>query len=78
MATKRHQDLLTIFGIKYPVRMITSHVGYIAGAGASLAVEAPVADLAGRTVGEWTRLAHEALTGLLAKANEANDEADAR
>lgn len=65
--------------------MITCHVGSIAGAGASLAVEAPVADLAGRvadlagrTVGERTRLAHEALTGLLAKANEANDEADAR
>jgi len=47
-------------------------------AGASLAVEAPVADLAGRTVGERTRLAHAALTGLLAKANQANDQADAR
>jgi sugar phosphate isomerase/epimerase len=44
-------------------------------AGASLAVEAPVADLAGRTVGERTRLAHAALTGLLAKANQ--DQADA-
>jgi sugar phosphate isomerase/epimerase len=38
-------------------------------AGASLAVEAPVADLAGTTVGERTRLAYAALTGLLAKAN---------
>jgi FAD binding domain len=47
-------------------------------AGASLAVEAPVADLAGRTVGERTRLAHAALTGLLAKANQASDPADAR
>ena len=47
-------------------------------AGASLAVEAPVADLAGRTVGERTRLVHAALTGLLAKANQANDQADAR
>ena len=47
-------------------------------AGASLAVEAPVADLAGRTVGERTRMAHAALTGLLAKANQANDQADAR
>jgi sugar phosphate isomerase/epimerase len=40
-------------------------------AGASLAVEAPVADLAGWTVGERTRLAYAALTGLLAKANQA-------
>jgi sugar phosphate isomerase/epimerase len=40
-------------------------------AGASLAVEAPVANLAGRTVGERTRLAHAALTRLLAKANQA-------
>jgi len=47
-------------------------------AGASLAVEAPVADLAGRTVGERTRLAHAALTGLLAKAGQASDQADAR
>ena len=47
-------------------------------AGASLAVEAPVADLAGRTVGERTRLAYAALTGLLAKANQANDQVDAR
>jgi sugar phosphate isomerase/epimerase len=47
-------------------------------AGASLAVEAPVADLAGRTVGERTRLAHAALTGLLTKANQANDQADSR
>ena len=46
-------------------------------AGASLAVEAPVADLAGRTVGERTRLAYSALTGLLAKANQASDQADA-
>jgi sugar phosphate isomerase/epimerase len=45
---------------------------------ASLAVEAPVADLAGRTVGERTRLAHAALTGLLAKADQAGDQADAR
>jgi hypothetical protein len=45
---------------------------------ASLAVEAPVADLAGRTVGERTGLAHPALTGLLAKASQANDQADAR
>jgi sugar phosphate isomerase/epimerase len=47
-------------------------------ADASLAVEAPVADLAGRTAGERTRLAHAALTGLLAKANQANDQEDAR
>ena len=47
-------------------------------AGASLAVEAPVADLARRTVGERTRLAHAALTGLLNKADQANDQADAR
>ena len=47
-------------------------------AGASLAVEAPVADLAGRTVGERTRLAHAALSGLLAKLNQASDPADAR
>jgi sugar phosphate isomerase/epimerase len=47
-------------------------------AGASLAVEAPLADLAGRTVGERTRLAHAALTGLLVKANQANDQSDAR
>ena len=47
-------------------------------AGASLAVEAPVADLAGRTVGERTRLAHAALSGLLAQANQASDPADAR
>jgi sugar phosphate isomerase/epimerase len=40
-------------------------------AGASLAVEAPVARLAGRTVGEQARLAHAALTRLLAKANQA-------
>jgi sugar phosphate isomerase/epimerase len=40
-------------------------------AGASLAVEAPVANLAGGTVGERTRLAHAALTRLLAKANQA-------
>ena len=39
--------------------------------------EAPVADLAGRTVGERTRLAHAALTGLLAKTNQASDQADA-
>ena len=45
-------------------------------AGASLAVEAPVADLAGRTIGERTRLAHAALTGMLAKANQASDQAD--
>jgi hypothetical protein len=31
--------------------------------GASLTVEAPVVDLAGRTVGERTRLARAALTG---------------
>jgi hypothetical protein len=31
-------------------------------------VEAPVANLAGTTVGERTRLAYAALTGLLAKA----------
>jgi sugar phosphate isomerase/epimerase len=36
-------------------------------AGAALAVEAPVADLAGRTIGERTRLAHAALTAMLAK-----------
>jgi hypothetical protein len=47
-------------------------------AGASLAIEAPVADLAGRTVGERTRLAHAALARLVAKANQASDQADAR
>jgi hypothetical protein len=47
-------------------------------AGASLAVEAPVAGLAGRTVGERARLAHAARTGRLAKANQADDQADAR
>jgi hypothetical protein len=47
-------------------------------AGASLAVEAPVANLAGRTVGERTRLAYAALTGLLAKADQASHQADAR
>lgn len=47
-------------------------------AGASLAVESPVADLAGRTIGERTRLAHAALTGLLAKANPGGEQADMR
>jgi len=46
--------------------------------GASLAVEAPVAGLAGTTVGERTRLAYAALTGLLAQANRAHDQAEAR
>jgi len=44
-------------------------------AGPSLAIEAPVADLAGRTIGERTRLAHAALIGLLAKANPSGDQA---
>ena len=47
-------------------------------AGASLAVEAPVAGLTGTTVGERARLAHAALTKLLARANQAGDQADAR
>ena len=44
----------------------------------SLAVESPVADLAGRTIGERTRLAHAALTGLLAKADPGGEQADMR
>ncbi len=47
-------------------------------AGASLAIEAPVADLAGRTIGERTHLAHAALGGLLARANPSGDRADMR
>jgi hypothetical protein len=47
-------------------------------AAASLAIEAPVADLAGRTIGERTRLAHTTLIGLLAKANVSGDHADIR
>jgi len=47
-------------------------------AGASLAVEAPVADLAGRTIGERTRLAHAALIVLLARANPSGDRAETR
>jgi sugar phosphate isomerase/epimerase len=47
-------------------------------AGASLAVEAPVADLASRTVGERIRLAHGALTRLLTQADQVRDQADTR
>ena len=47
-------------------------------AGAPLAIEAPVADLAGRTIGERTRLAHAALIGLLARADPSGDRADMR
>ncbi len=46
--------------------------------GASLAIEAPVADLAGKTIGERTRLAHTALIGLLARANPSGDQAGTR
>jgi sugar phosphate isomerase/epimerase len=47
-------------------------------AGASLAVEAPVPDLASRTIGERTHLAHAALLSLLAKVNQRGDQADMR
>jgi len=47
-------------------------------AGASLAVEAPVAGLAGRTIGERTRLAHAALTAMLSRPGQAGDQDDER
>jgi sugar phosphate isomerase/epimerase len=47
-------------------------------AGVPLAVEAPVAGLAGRTASERTRLAYAGLTGLLAQADQAGDQAAAR